>query len=391
MKRAWLLLPLLIAASRAPARPAVDYPALGRELVELVRTEFYDPEKAAAWAGEHADYAAGISEREAFARATRTALARLEASHTEYYTPDDVGYYGLLAIFEPGLERPPEYESAGLAARKLHDGWFVERVFPGGPAAAAGARRGDRLLFVEGEPFDPLLSWRGRDGREVTLEIERRPDERRQLKVVPRRVHPREEWLAAQRASTRIIEHQDRRIAVTALWSCAGLEHQEALAEAIAGELAEADALVVDLRGGWGGCSATFLDLFNPYTPVLESIAPGGERTVWAPSWRKPLVVLIDEGSRSGKEMVARAIQRHGVGTLVGGRTAGAVLAGRPFVLSDGSLLYLAVRDVRVDGERLEGVGVEPDIEVGAELRWAAGEDPQMERALEVASGSRQL
>jgi hypothetical protein len=39
----------------------------------------------------------------------------------------------------------------------------------------------------------------------------------------------------------------------------------------------------------------------------------------------------------------------------VGERTAGAVLAGRCFLLSDRSLLYLAVAGIRGDGERLEG------------------------------------
>jgi carboxyl-terminal processing protease len=41
----------------------------------------------------------------------------------------------------------------------------------------------------------------------------------------------------------------------------------------------------------------------------------------------------------------------------------------------------------RVDGERLEGRGVAPDIEVPFDFRYAAGRDPQLERALEVLSG----
>jgi carboxyl-terminal processing protease len=94
---------------------------------------------------------------------------------------------------------------------------------------------------------------------------------------------------------------------------------------------------------------------------------------------------LIDGGSRSGKEVVARALQRHRRATLVGERTAGAVLAGQPFLLADGSLLFLAVQDIRVDGEKLEGVGVSPDVPLAADLPYAAGEDPQLEKALDVA------
>jgi carboxyl-terminal processing protease len=59
-------------------------------------------------------------------------------------------------------------------------------------------------------------------------------------------------------------------------------------------------------------------------------------------------------------------------------------VSGEPFCLSDGAPLYLAVADAVIDGERLEGVGVKPDIEVPFDIRYAAGDDPQLTRALEV-------
>ena len=60
-------------------------------------------------------------------------------------------------------------------------------------------------------------------------------------------------------------------------------------------------------------------------------------------------------------------------------------MSGSCFLLSDRSLLYLAVADSSVDGERLEGVGVAPDVEVEDALPYAGGADPQMEKALEMA------
>jgi carboxyl-terminal processing protease len=45
------------------------------------------------------------------------------------------------------------------------------------------------------------------------------------------------------------------------------------------------------------------------------------------------------------------------------------------------------VYNVLVDGERLEGVGVKPDVLVADDLTYAEGRDPQFERALEVAAG----
>jgi len=90
----------------------------------------------------------------------------------------------------------------------------------------------------------------------------------------------------------------------------------------------------------------------------------------------------------SGKEMVAFALKRHKRATLVGQRTAGAVLAGAPLFLSNGDLLYLAVMDVEVEGVRLEGTGVDVDVEVPDVLPYAEGKDPQLDKALDVAASA---
>lgn len=47
--------------------------------------------------------------------------------------------------------------------------------------------------------------------------------------------------------------------------------------------------------------------------------------------------------------------------------------------MSKGDLLLLAVDDVRVHGERLEGTGVDPTIAVPFGSRYSAGWDPQLE------------
>ena len=44
-------------------------------------------------------------------------------------------------------------------------------------------------------------------------------------------------------------------------------------------------------------------------------------------------------------------------------------------------MLYYCHMMLHVDGKLIEGVGVEPDIEVPFDLRFAAGKDIQLERA----------
>lgn len=417
MKRTVATLLLVLAVSAAGSgsgqsaqetEPVTDLPRLGAEIADTVREDFWDPEAAERWAQRNTGYADGLEDtpedRAVFVRETRRRLAELETSHTAYYTRDDRAWWDLRSIFggmvePPGGEeedgeraskRPVEIESVGLSARSLDaaggkESWFAERVFAGGPAAAAGVLRGDRLVAVDGQPFHPLGSFRGRAGEPLDLEIERRPGERLHVRVTPERLRPVDEWLRDHRQGTRVVDAHGRSVAYAPVWTCVG-GVMEALDEALQTELKDADALVVDLRAGWGGCNPEMLHLFNPTAPTLTRITRDGERFVWTPSWKKPLVLLIDGGSRSGKEVVARAVQRHGLGVLVGERTAGAAVGGRPYFLSDGSLLYLAVQDFLSDGERLESIGVTPDVEVAAPLPWAAGADPQLDRALEVAA-----
>lgn len=148
---------------------------------------------------------------------------------------------------------------------------------------------------------------------------------------------------------------------------------------------ASVDGLVWDLRDGWGGASPSYLSVFTAEVPTLTLIERDGDRRQVDGRWSKPVVMLVNQGSRSGKEILAQGFRKYRVGQIVGSNTAGAVVAGRAFMIKDGSLLYLAVADVLVDGDRLEGKGVAPDIDVPFTLEYAQGADPQKEKAIEVA------
>jgi carboxyl-terminal processing protease len=367
-------------------------------VASLVREHFYDPQLLGLdWEATHRRYEAkldGAEDDDGVARVINAMLAELKTSHTGYYTEDDPAYWFLLDLFrermslEPRLDRgPPSYVGIGVETVEVEGKVFAQFVVDGGPAAAAGVLRGDRLLTVDGAPWHPVRAFRGKKGRTVELLVQRLADSDSilSLKVIPWSLSPRKLYLEALLGSARIVERRGVRIAYAHVWSYAGDENHHALTNLLVhGPLADAQALVLDLRGGWGGADPEYLDLFAKPRLTMSVTDREGRTSRFPAHWGKPTVLLVDGTTRSGKEVFTLGFQRERYGQVLGSRTAGAVVAGRAFSVGERGLLYLAVADVRVDGERLEGRGVAPDIEVPAPVPYAAGRDPVLERALEV-------
>jgi len=335
---------------------------------------------------------------------------RLGASHCAHYNWGQREYYDLLDIFSgaPAIREhaakqfPPDgrvrVASAGFTWAWIDGYRHAAEVFPGSIADRAGMRAGDGLRILGGNHGEvSVLDHLERADASDLFEFD--IDHRgpwhahwQEIGIDSRIVNPTEEYLELMTNSVEVIKKKRKKLGYVRIYSWAGQRYQDRLEELLQQEpLASADGVVLDIRGGWGGANPQYLDLFGAPMPTLTQIPRDGEASVWDPSeelpdrtfyWRKPVVLLVDGGTRSGKEIIAYAFKKHGIGPVVGARTAGAVLAGRPFILSDGSLLYLAVADVLVDGERLEGVGVEPDIAVERDLPFSNGADPQLEAAL---------
>jgi carboxyl-terminal processing protease len=373
------------------------------EVWRTVRDKFYDRDlHGLDWDAVGEKYrpralAAG-SER-GLADVINAMLAELKASHLGYYTPLDTAYYDLADIFSWGLRHqlksafPSDevaYTGIGIFSRRIDGKTFVSGVQDGLPADKAGLLVGDEILAADGAPFEPVLSFEGKAGRKVTLEIRRmRAGAPQRLEVVPERIEPNEAFLKAMRASTRVIDRGGVKIGYIHVWSYARGDYQELLEEQIStGPFKDVDALIWDLRDGWGGADPAYLDVFNARAPTMLTTDRGGDRSVVNAKWRKPAVLLINGGTRSGKEVLTYGFKKYGYGEVIGTRTSGALLAARAFLLSAGGLLLVPVADVEVDGERLEGRGVTPTLEVDREIPYAAGADPQLERAIEVLARS---
>lgn len=382
------------------------------EILEIIGKHFYDPK----FNGLLREQVRQKYEREFLSKTESDVpsiinqmLSELRASHTHYFTKHDPEYYQLLSIFNSGSFSQEvkklfpsgviRYPTIGAITTRTGTGVFISSVLDGGPAALAGLKSGDRIISIDGTAFSPVASLAEIGSRVIYVTVQRTEDPTSlvYVKVKPEMVEPSEFFLKAMQESRELIHVGNITIAYIHVWSYAGDAYQRLLEEELTnGMLKDADGLILDLRDGLGGADPSYLELFTHRTVVLSSTPSFQESAINSRyvdvTWRKPVTMLINEGTRSGKEVLAYAFKNFNIGKLIGTKTAGAVVLGRPFLLKDDNLLYLAVGDIYVNGERLEGVGVVPDIDIPMPLEYREGLDMQKQQAInDLASVVRQV
>jgi carboxyl-terminal processing protease len=204
-----------------------------------------------------------------------------------------------------------------------------------------------------------------------TLMISSDGKRRRVVRIQPRTDSIPSFLLEASQRSTRVLEVAEHKVGYFHLWAGTHERFLNALDASLATfEDAGVDALLIDLRGGFGGAGLEYLAGIRE-SAVLRQV---------------PKYFLVDDGVRSGKEWVAATIKLERLGTLIGSRTAGAFLAGKPFRFASGKyLLFLAVDAFAPPGiPPIEGVGVEPNVPVPPCRTYCAGRDPQLDKSLEL-------
>lgn len=361
------------------------------EACEAVRRRFYDRSSLGRdWerACDAARARAGACESpEALHGVVNALLGSLRASHT-VLIEGAVHRDNFQAEFDgkPSL-RP------GLELGRFPGGTFVTAVYDGGPAARAALEVGEQVVQVNRLPPEDsrrvvdagtepgmqgiphqFLCVEDREPVDLLVQAADSRATRRRVRIRPAPVS----LVEATRASARIVEVDGRKLGILHPWHFMHWGIVRAMRDALEGPLAEADGLVLDLRGRGGQIPVMWgaLALFSPRRD--------GTRL-----WNKPAVALVDGTARSAKEVFAWHWKQMGVGPLVGQRTAGAVLGSTFVPLSDGSILHLAVSDVSrlTGGVRLEGGGVEPDVPVEWTIPFCQGRDAILEKGLAVLAG----
>lgn len=154
----------------------------------------------------------------------------------------------------------------------------------------------------------------------------------------------------------------------------------------------------MDLRDNTGGLLDAVCEILDEILPkglIVYTEDKYGNRTERESTGERtldvPLTVLVNENSASASEIFAGAVQDHQVGTIVGTVTYGKGVVQTTKVFQDGSALKLTISHYYTpDGNDINGVGIQPDVEVSlseeAQEKWAKGEELTLEEDAQLAA-----
>lgn len=257
-----------------------------------------------------------------------------------------------------------------------------------------GAAVGDYVLAIDGEALrpdeDPYRLLRHKADRPVTLTVNDRPDSRGAREVTFQPLTSEQplvylDWVEKNR--TRVEELTDGRVGYIHVPDMGA----QGIAEFIKWYYPQVrkEGLVIDVRANGGGnVSSMLIDRLR-----RELLATGFSRNDDYPSsyprgavFHGSMVTILDENSSSDGDIFPAMFREAGLGPLIGKRSWGGVIGitNRGNLIDGGQVNVPEFGFNSVSGEWIiEGVGVEPDIEVDQDpIAVIEGQDPQLERAV---------
>lgn len=260
------------------------------------------------------------------------------------------------------------------------------------PAYRAGIKSGDKILKIDDKETTGMTAEeaarliRGEKGTAVKMIIMHKNEEEPvELKII-------RDTIQAPILDT---EEKPGGIFVIKLYSFAGnsvKNFRDALQQFVnSGN----DKLVIDLRGNPGGFLESAVEASSWFLPsgkivVREKFGNGEENVFRSKGYdifkNLPLAIIVDEGSASASEIMAGALQEHGVAKLVGTKTFGKGSVQELFdVTSKTSVKITIAKWLTPGGRSISDQGLEPDFKVEITKKDIEAEkDPQMDKALEV-------
>lgn len=296
---------------------------------------------------------------------------------------------GMVATLEPNsyFIEPDDLERLQAQNRGVFEGvgleittrdGFITVVSPyeGTPAFNAGLRPNDRIVAVDGVKTTGLRiievseKIRGEKGNPVTLTIERQGWD------IPKDIVLVRDTISHRTVKSFQLEEGYGYIRIINFLGTTDDDFAAALQRFTRNS--QMEGLIIDLRYNPGGLlnqSLGVADFFlnTGVIATTDGRVKSDNRTYYARPGTLPadypIVVLINEGSASGSEIVAAALRKHQRAVLVGEKTFGKGFIQTIFPVQTGGAIRLTTSMLLTpDGQQIQDIGILPDMNVAQDL-----------------------
>jgi C-terminal processing protease CtpA/Prc len=331
------------------------------------------------------------------------AVIEFEDSHTRFVPPS--------------RSNRTEY---GWKMKMIGDKAFVTTIKPKSDAELKGLKVGDEVLSIDGFGLDRKNLWklkyfyyslRPQPGMRVLV---RHPDNKEEELLIAAKITQGKKvldltgsdiWDLIRKGEDEDYFNRHRYLEIGKdifVWKMPEFDLQEYQVDDMMEKAKKHNSIIIDLRGNGGGAVKMLNRLLGNCFEKDVKIADWVGRKKFDPqiaktrgadkAFKGKIVALIDSESASASEIFSRVMQLEKRGTVIGDRSAGAVMVSRyyPRQLGVDTVSYfgssITMADlIMTDGKSLENLGVIPDeILLPSALDQASQNDPVMARAAEL-------
>ena len=301
--------------------------------------------------------------------AIRNMLSNLDDSYTRFLEPREFN--------QMRIDTSGELTGVGIQIikDKESDTLIIISPIEGTPAFDAGIKAKDEILSIDNISTrgmnieDAVKLIRGQRGTKVKLEILR--GSKSFFKVLSR------EKIEIKSVSSKVNQTKNGLLVgyvrIKQFNANASRETRDAIKDL---ETKEVAGYILDLRSNPGGLLDSSIEISRHFINkgvIVSTLSKDGLKETKKGNGqaltKKPLVVLVNEGSASASEIVSGAIKDNKRGKLVGKKTFGKGLVQSMRTLVDGSGLTVTVaKYLTPNGTDINKFGIAPDIEVSMNM-----------------------
>ena len=337
-------------------------------------------------------------------------ISSLNDPHTSYISPADLA--------SGALDMGSTYQGIGASVSDKSGQVQIVAPFRDSPAEKAGIKAGDIVLEVDGQRTDgwsdqeAVQHIRGIKGTPVALKVQHQGGQTETITVVRGDIEiqsvyakPNLEIIPGE-SGDKLVDRDGKE--VTDLFYVNISQFHENTLNEFRTLTKDVQAkgykgLILDLRSNPGGlldATVAVADEFLDKGTVLSEVDANGKSQTWTAKpggllTKIPVVILQDQSSASGSEVLASALRDNGRATIVGTRSFGKGTVNQLMPLKSCGdpkgcgAVYVAVgRWLTPKAGQIEGVGVKPDVELPMTSNdYVTNGDIQLFKAIDVLRG----